>query len=188
MDRDTGEQCATLRLRCMPGVFGHYVYRVCRWFNNAQLAVERNGAGIGSLEALQTDGYPPGLMYHRPVAGDQDPLSRSDKLGWMTDEISRQQLISLLDDAIRQSTIYVHDPTTITELLTFVINPKGKAEAQQGTHDDCVIALALAVVVMARMPAPIKPQAPPQPPRVGYYNRPAPQEPERRGTLVKVLR
>ena len=30
------------------------------------------------------------------------------------------------------------------ELLTFVRNQRGRPEAQQGAHDDCVIALAIA--------------------------------------------
>lgn len=182
-DRDTAENSATLRLRSMPGEFGRYLNRLLRFYHMAQLAIERNGAGIGSLEALLNCNYPPGFLYHRPVAGDQDPQVRSDKLGWNTDEISRQQLISLLDEAIRQSAIFVHDPTTIQELLWFVINPLGKAEAQPGTHDDCVIALALTVLVMARMPKPIVPARQQAPKLTKYGGR---DESESRGRLVRL--
>jgi len=158
-DRDTFEQCAVLRLRTMPGEFGRYINRLLRFYNMAQVALERTGAGVGSLEALMNCNYPTGLIYHRPVANDQDPAVRSDKIGWQTDEISRQQLVSLLDDAIRQGSIFIHDPTTIQELLWFIINDLGRPEAQKGTHDDCVIAVALACIVMARMPMPAKPDA-----------------------------
>jgi len=41
--------------------------------------------------------------------------------------------------------------------LWFIINPRGRPEAQPGTHDDTVIALALTCIVMARMPLPVKP-------------------------------
>src|ERR1017187_10434505 len=85
-DPDTGEQCATLRLRCMPGEFGRYLYRLLRFYNMAQVALERTGAGVGSLEALLNCNYPVGFMYHRAVTYDQDPLVRSDKLGWNTDD------------------------------------------------------------------------------------------------------
>jgi hypothetical protein len=182
-DRDTGEQCATLRLRCMPGEFGRYLYRLLRFYNMAQVALERTGAGVGSLEALLNCNYPVGFMYHRAVTYDQDPLVRSDKLGWNTDEVSRQQLISGLDDAIRQSSIFVHDPTTIQELLWFIINPRGRAEAQPGCHDDTTIALALMVVVMARMPRPIVASAIAAP-KVARYGKPA-RDADRRGTLMK---
>jgi hypothetical protein len=183
-DRDTGEQCATLRLRCMPGEFGRQVNRGLRFYNNAQVALERTGAGIGSLEALLNEGYPAGLIYHRPLAGDQDPVVRSDKIGWNTDEVSRQQLISLLDDALRQSSIFVHDPTTIQELLWFIINPRGRPEAQPGCHDDCVLALALMVVVMARMPRPVAPAGSRPPPAVVKYGQPV--ESTSRGQRVRL--
>lgn len=187
-DRDTREQCAVLRLRCMPGEFGKYTARLCRYYNMAQVALERTGAGVGSLEALLNDNYPVGLIYHRDVANDQDPVVRSDKIGWQTDEVSRQQLISLLDDVIRASAIYVHDPTTIQELLWFIINDRGRPEGQPGCHDDTVIALALTCIVMARMPRPRPPEGQTPPPRVAKYGQPAPDPDDRRGSTVLVRR
>jgi hypothetical protein len=156
-DRDSGDQCATLRARMMPGEFGRYTLRLLRWYNNAQVCLERTGAGVGSLEALIEAGYPTSLMYHRPVSPDQDPQIRTDKIGWNTDEVSRQQALSMLDDAIKFATIHVRDPITLQELLTFTINAYGKAEGSAGCHDDCVMALAFVVIVMARMPRPIIP-------------------------------
>jgi hypothetical protein len=91
------ERIATLRLRCVPGEFGRCVARLCRFYNMAQVALERTGAGKGSLESLLNDSYPSGLIYHRPMAPDQDPIIRSDKIGWESNEISRQQLVSLFD-------------------------------------------------------------------------------------------
>lgn len=171
-DRKTGEQCAVFRGRVMPGEFGRYLFVLLRWYNNAQICLEKNGAGIGSLEALINCGYPTPLIYHRPTTPDQDPVVRSDKIGWNTDEVSRNQAISLLDEAIRLSSIRIHDPVTQQELFTFVINAKGKAEAQKGCHDDCVMALAFTVVVMARMPQPI-PADPQLRPQISRYGQPS---------------
>ncbi len=184
-DRDTGEEAAVLRLRCMPGEFGRYVHRLAKFYNNAQVALERTGAGIGSLEALLNEQYPSSLIYHRPMAADQDPAVSSDKIGWQTDEVSRQQLVSLLDDAIRAASIYVNDPAVARELMTFIINPRGKAEAQKGGHDDCVIALALRCVVMARMPRPIV-AANPLIPKLQRYGQKV--ERDSRGQIVKLRR
>lgn len=170
LDRDTGEQCAVLRARLMPGEFGRYLSLLLRFYNSAQVCIERNGVGIGALEALLNTGYPAGLIYHRPTTPDQDPQVRSDKIGWDTGEVSRQQLLSSLDEAIRQSMIFVHDPVTQTELLTFVINARGKAEAQTGCHDDTVLALAFAVIVMARMPRPVQ-TGPLAAPRIAKYGQ-----------------
>lgn len=182
-DRDSGEQCAVLRVRLMPGEFGRYLNLLLRWYNNAQCAIEKNGAGIGSLEALLNAGYSAGLLYHRPTSPDQDPVVRSDKVGWSTDEVSRQQLLSALDEAIRMESIFVHDPCTQQELLTFCINAKGKAEAQRGCHDDTVMALALAVIVMSRMPRPVPPDPERPAPRVSVYGRPS--DVENRGRRVR---
>jgi hypothetical protein len=187
-DRDTREQCCTLRLRCWPGEFGKQVARLCRFYGMAQVAIERTGAGVGALEALLNDNYPAGLIYHRDVANDQDPVIRSDKIGWQTDAVSREQLVSLLDEVIRASSIFVRDPTTIQELLYFIIDDeRGRPQAQKGTHDDCVIALALTCIVMVRMPRPRPPEGAREAPRVGLYGKPAP-DPDARGTIVRMRR
>jgi hypothetical protein len=156
LDRDTGEQCAVLRARMMPGETGRYVARVLRWYNFAQLCGERNpgGGGVSMLEAVLNTDYPASLIYHRPVNPEQDPQVRSDKIGWDTSGVSRPILISLLDELLRQMAITIHDPITQSELLTFIINSMGKAIHATGCHDDCVIALALACIVITRMPRP----------------------------------
>ena len=161
LDRDTGEQCAVLRARMMPGETGRYMARLARFYNMAQICGERNpgGGGVSMLEAILNADYPASLIYHRPTTPDRDPQVRGDRIGWDTSGVSRPILLSLLDEAIRQMSITVHDPITQHELLTFIIKANGKAEAQAGCHDDCVIALALALVAITRMPRPRTPEA-----------------------------
>lgn len=185
LDRDTGEQCAVLRARMMPGETGRYMTRFARWYNFAQVCGERNpgGGGVSALEAMLTADYPSGLIYHRPVTPDRDPQVRGDRIGWDTSQISRPILISLLDEAIRQLSIAVHCEVTIQELLTFVLNPLGKAVAQRGCHDDCVIALALALIVITRMPRPLPPEGAGPRPEVRKYGQPR-GEPDR-GRIVR---
>lgn len=184
-DRESREQVAVYRARVMPGQFGRELKRLLTFYNMAQIAVEITGVGIATLETLLNEGYPPGLIYHRPVAADQDPVVRSDKIGWETGEVSRQLLLSGLDNVIRQSMLFIHDPITQQELLTFVVNPRGKAEAQGGLHDDLVIALALVVVVMSRMPMPVSPQLVARP-EVRKYGQPAQGQNDRRGQNVRL--
>lgn len=157
VDRDTGEQVAVLRARMMPGETGRYMAMLCRWYNMAQCCGERNpgGGGISMLEAMLNADYPSSLLYHRSVTPDQDPQVRGDRIGWDTSGVSRPLLIGMLDEAIRQGAIALRDPITQQELLTFVIRPNGKPEAQPGCHDDTVIAIALALVVIQRMPRPV---------------------------------
>jgi hypothetical protein len=188
LDRDTGEQCAVLRARMMPGETGRYMARLGRFYNVAQICGERNpgGGGVSMLEAILNAGYPSSMIYHRPVTPDRDPQVRGDRIGWDTSGVSRPILISALDEALRQMAILIHDPITQKELLTFVINTQGKAEAEKGCHDDCVIALALALVVIEKMPRPILPDAPVFP-KVSHYGR-SDVERDSRGRLVRVTR
>lgn len=170
LDRDTGEQVAILRARMMPGETGRYMAGFCRWYNMAQVCGERNpgGGGVSMLEAMLNADYPSGLIYHRPVTPDQDPQVRGDRIGWDTSGVSRPLLIGYLDEAIRQGSITLHDAITVQELLTFVIWPSGKAMAVAGGHDDTVIALALAFIVVMRMPRPVARELI-APPVVGRY-------------------
>jgi hypothetical protein len=166
LDRDTGEQCAVARARKMPGESGRYLTRILRYYNNAQLAGERNpgGGGIAMLEAVLDTGYPASLLYHDAVSHEDDPKLRGNRLGFSTSGSSRPLLVSYIDDWIREEAVYVHDPQTQSELLTFVYWPDGKPRAQKGAHDDLVIALGLAIVVILRMP---RPRAPEEVPKLG---------------------
>ena len=185
LDRDTGEQCAVLRARMMPGETGRYVALLCRFYNMAQLCGERNpgGGGVSMLEAVLNTDYPAGLIYHRPVNPEQDPQVRGDKIGWDTSGVSRPILISLLDELLRQMAITIHDPITQQELLTFIIKANGKAEHQSGCHDDTVIALALACIAITRMPRPRPPETSAAP-EVRKYGGAG--ETESRGTRVRL--
>lgn len=187
LDRDTGEQVAVLRARMMPGETGRYMASLCRWYNMAQCCGERNpgGGGISMLEAMLNADYPSGLLYHRSVTPDQDPQVRGDRIGWDTSGVSRPMLIGYLDEAIRQGAITVHDAITIMELLTFVIWPDGKAQAQRGNHDDTVIALALCLIVIMRMPRPVAP-VPVRAPEVRKYGQPARNPDDRRGMNTRI--
>lgn len=182
LDRDTGEQVAVLRARLMPGETGRYMAAFARWYNMAQICGERNpgGGGISMLEAILNADYPASLIYHRSLTADQQPQVRSDRIGWDTTGVSRPILIGMLDEAIRQGAITVRDPVTQQELLTFIIRPNGKPEAQAGCHDDLVISLALAMVVIERMPRPI-PIAlhGVKPPELGRYGQAARGDPPR---------
>jgi hypothetical protein len=154
----------------------------------AQLCGERNpgGGGVSMLEAVLNAEYPAGLIYHRPVTPDQDPQVRGDRIGWDTSGVSRPLLIGYLDEAIRQNALVIHDAITQAELLTFVLNARGKAEAQQGCHDDTVIALALAVVVCIRMPRPTVRTTDPKPALGRYGGAARPAADDRRGQNVRL--
>ena len=82
------------------------------------------------------------MTSHGPIV-DHAELLPPHRLPW---------LVSALDDAMRELSIRIRSPIAQQECRTFVIKPDGKAEHQTGCHDDCVIALALAVIGLRYAP------------------------------------
>jgi hypothetical protein len=182
-ERETGDQAATLRCRMEPAEFGRYLALLGRYFNMACQVPEANNTGIATIDAMLSAGYPPGLIYHRVRQPDDDPKERADKIGWKTTSVTRPQLISWYDAAIREMSIYIRDPIVAQEARTFVIKPNGRAEHQKGCHDDCVFADALTVVGMQQMAKPAAPIHAARP-QVTKYGRAV--EPEGRGRTVRL--
>lgn len=200
-DRDTGEQVAQFRARIEPAAAGDYLCLLGEWYNWAFLVPEANGPGGSVIETLMRAGYPPALIFHRRPLPDEsqtsDAANKLQYLGWKQSTVTRPQLISTHDMAIRELGIVIRDPVCLDEHQTFVTDKNGKATAQVGCHDDAVIACALATIGLQhpppdrRMLGMVRPQ-PLSPPRPNfpaqYYKRPgrgAPRE-EARGVLVRI--
>jgi hypothetical protein len=66
------------------------------------------------------------------------------RLGWRTDDKSRDVLLDSLGELIRKRQAAVPDADTVRELGQFVYNDVGKPGAIDGAHDDRVFGLALA--------------------------------------------
>ena len=69
------------------------------------------------------------------------------RVGWRTDERSRWILLDYLGELIRKDLVEIPDERTVSELMSFVYSDSGKPEAAEGTHDDRVIAVALAAIM-----------------------------------------
>jgi hypothetical protein len=188
-DCDTGEQVAKLRARMEPSPFSEYVVAVQEWYNWAFLVPEANGPGIALIEGLLRNRCPPALIYHRRPQPDEQFSGRAGTalqlLGWKQNTVSRVQLISLLDAAIRELAIILHDPNTIAEHYSFIVKANGRPEHQDGCHDDEVFACALGVVGI---------QQPPPDKRLANRNPAAPgvrmygqrrQDDQRRGVVFR---
>ena len=81
-------------------------------------------------------------------------------------------MIDYLRELIREEQIAVRTREVLDELLTFVHFPNGKMGGQEGSHDDCVISLALAAQMCKLHP---KVNIPPQRysfdnPTVNYFH------------------
>lgn len=152
IDASNGEQVAKWRARIEPAPFGVVLCALGRYYNWAYQVPEANTWGIGVLEQMLREQYPIGQIYERGRSPSDRHTESVHKIGFETTSVTREQLISALDIAIREYAVLIRDAQTLAECLTFVITARGRAEGQQGCHDDEVFALGLAVMGLRTMP------------------------------------
>jgi len=141
LDRETGEQVAELHGRVPPERFGHLLDALGRFYNQAAVAVERNNHGHSTLNTLRNVCRYPRLYYH--VRYDQ--LGKAmPVLGWPTDQATKPILVDDLAAAIAGGHLLIHSAGLVDECFTFVTTDTGAQEAQEGKHDDRVLAAGIA--------------------------------------------
>ncbi len=140
VDLESGEQVCTLRGRMDEDVYAKQLYCLGRWYSWALTAVEANFSSYPMRE-LERQGYPNQYARERT-----DPVSfrSAPSYGFRTTSSTRPVIIAGLVEVVREHTDWINDPETLREMLSFVRNRSGRAEAQAGAHDDCVMALAIA--------------------------------------------
>ena len=142
LDAD-GRQCAALHGRWPADVFGKKLAALGRYYENAFIGVEANNHGHSVLNTLQnTEGYR-NLYIHQDY--DADARSKG-KVGFQTTGKSRPLLLDAIrDEAIEGRGMEVNDRMFLSECMNFCLNDKGtKYEARPGSHDDRVMAWAIA--------------------------------------------
>lgn len=145
-DLASGEQVATIRGRIDPFHLADLVSALGEMYNFAFICPEVNGQGVAFIRELLRHGYPIERLYvHDRAPHDLRPPELHE-IGFKTTTASRPILIQALDSALLQRRMHIRNPITISEAWTFTVNPSGKAEAQSGCHDDCVLAAALAAI------------------------------------------
>jgi hypothetical protein len=146
---DNGEQVAEIKYRADVDEFADDLARVGRLFNDAIIAVERNGPGTAVLTQLKNAmGYP---RLWRP----KNPIGVNAKyeqiLGWNTTSATRPLMLAALQAAVRDEPHRIKSEDLIGEMKTFVYRDRGgrepRPEADEGCHDDLVMAMAGAQAV-----------------------------------------
>lgn len=140
IDNRTGQQVATLRHQFDEDLYAHQVYALGMFYNTALIGIENNFSSYPTKE-LERLGYP--NLYVRET---EDEYTHRPKkaFGVYTNTKTRPVMIAELIKAVREDINIVCDKDTLTEMLTFVRNEAFKPEAEEGAHDDCVMALAIA--------------------------------------------
>jgi len=139
LDKDTGEQVATLRGKYEPkAVFPGFLFQIAQYFNDADIMVERNNHGHAVLGALD------GLVASAP--GCQIELLRyphDNKEGWLSSTKGKTLLYDECASQIKEEDTTIYDGITKDQLSDIDINT---LRAAQGDHEDAADSYALACV------------------------------------------
>lgn len=149
----TGEQVAHIHGKFEPDEFGRQLALLGQWYNWAFQGVERNSNGLTVINEMGHQKYPEALIYsrtHDPFSGAKYSVPQK---GWVTSVVTRNNLINFLAQAVRQRSFLINSRETVRELMTMVIKPNGKFEAQAGSKDDRVFSLGIAGLMLQHVPA-----------------------------------
>lgn len=147
-DEQVGEWASN---RCEPDIFAIHIAELGRRFNNAYVGVESNNHGILTVSELKHL-YPNELLYYadgKTGATKSDAVMRLAGMGVKTSRRSKPYIIGALRKALASGT-KIYSPLLVSELASFVEHEDGTMGAQEGAHDDCVVAAALAKYVEPR--------------------------------------
>lgn len=113
------------------------------------VAFERNNGGVAELERLATlnrnDKYR--IYVEKTNVGTTETTESSVRLGWTTSSATRPTMLSMLKECVDSRLLRIYDKPTITEMFSFIVSQTSsswKAQAEQGAHDDLIMALAIA--------------------------------------------
>ena len=134
---ETGLQCAELRRHLTPRELAKTTAALAKEYRMALVAVERNNHGAAVLAYLDSEERYPWIY------------EQSGLTGWLTTAANKPRMISRLDSLLAEEPWLFSSRRLLTECRTFVTLPGGRTGAAAGTHDDCVMAMAIGQAVRA---------------------------------------
>jgi hypothetical protein len=143
-DKKKPSIASVLYERIPPSAFAQKVLDEAKKYD-ALVCVESNGYGLSVIEYLT--GHEWGNLYRR-TRYDRASNRWTENLGFNTNVSTRSVMLARLQEYISMEWLDVVDDTLKSEMNTFVFNKNGKAEADVGKHDDCIMGTALALMGM----------------------------------------
>lgn len=137
LDNTSGRCVATLRKQHIDeDLFAEQLYCLGKYYNDALIGVEINYSRH-PVNVLSELGY--NNLYRQNGIG-----GASSRFGFQTTSATRPIIISNLVAIMRDSLELETNKETLKELSTFIKHPNGKSAAASGSHDDLVMASAIA--------------------------------------------
>lgn len=140
LDNTSGEQVAVLQQLMGETEYTRQMYCLGMYYNMALIGIETNYSTypVQELERLR---YP--KQYVRQHL-DKYTQKLTDEFGFNTTSRTRPTIIDNLKAVAREHLELISDYGTLGEMLTFVYDENWRPEAEEGEHDDLVMALAIA--------------------------------------------
>ncbi len=138
IERRTGMQCAELHGHFPPQELAAKVIELGKVYNDALLVVERNNHGFG-------------VLAHLRAAGAENVYQESGQDGWLTSAVSRPAMVENLAAVLATEPGLFRSARFLQECRTFVRQADGGSGAAAGTHDDCVMAMAIALAARQKV-------------------------------------
>ena len=139
LDRETGLQCAELRQRLAPLELARVAAALGREYNHALIAVERNNHGTAVLAYLDA------VEHYGNVHAEHGVPGRLTTAG------NKPSMISRLGALLETDAALFFSRRLLAECRSFVSTPEGGYAAASGTHDDLLMAMAIAHAVRAEL-------------------------------------
>jgi hypothetical protein len=139
LELETGFQCAEFAGHVGGLELARLVTGLAAEYNNAWLVVERNNHGSGVLALIDT------VCQYRHI------YKRGEEPGWLTTSMSRPAILGRLDAGLVDQPQCFMSRKLLGECRSFVRLPDGRTGARAGTHDDRVMAMAIALGARAEL-------------------------------------
>jgi hypothetical protein len=147
LELESGKQCARLWGRWRPYELGRIAVKLAVAYNYAFIVPEINNHGHSTVNTiLIQEEYPSNEVYHR-LKFDDGSVKATKIAGWETSVKTRPLLLDTIAEVVDAGDLEINDDELLAEMRTFCLSRKGKYEAEEGKHDDLVIAWALAYFV-----------------------------------------
>ena len=72
----------------------------------------------------------------------------TQKIGWTTSSRTKPFMIDKLAEYVRETWIGIKSDLIISEMFSYIIEDNGSTNAQQGCHDDTIMACAICLQLM----------------------------------------
>lgn len=129
INRRTKEQVACWQGRINPIAFADHLADLGSFYNDAVIACEVEGGGLGTITRLMDSGYA-NLWQDRQLGAITGHLSNS--LGWQTNYKRKQMMVMKLAEVIERGKVTLHDAATYGELRGYCVPDTAEALTEDG--------------------------------------------------------